>query len=118
MFENIDTLIEKAQFAVEANSYEKINLWLEYKDKLDWKQITEGKLITLGKVDDLPICMSIFVDILNGVPVMFYEMTSLMVDYRLVDDYLENKFGEFHSRDYCTNSMNFGRIVNEIVKGE
>lgn len=115
MFDNIDNLIENAKFAVEANSFEKNRLWSEHKDKLDWKENTEGKMITLGELDGIPVCMSIFVDTLNGFNVIFYEMTSLVVDYRMVDAWLEDKFGGlFGKMDTCFDAKNFHNIINKL----
>lgn len=111
----IDELLEEIEYAVEANSFESQCLWQRFSNQegIVWEICPQGKMITLGKTDGMPVCMSVFVNKINGVNVLFYEMTSLVVDYRLVDKFLEEKFGIFY-REVCVDSGNFFRIINSI----
>ena len=104
----------EVKFAVEANSFEKHCLWEKYKDQIKWEQGNSGIAKIIGNIDNMPVVMSILIDHLNGVPVMFYEMTSLVVDYRIVDTFLEDKFGEFNKINKCFDANNFNRIIQEL----
>lgn len=110
-----DELLEEVDYAVEANSFESQCLWQKVSNQegINWESCPCGKMLTLGMVDDMPVCMSIFINKINNIPVMFYEMTSQVVDYRLVDKFLEEKFGIFYN-EVCVDAGNFFRIVNKI----
>lgn len=111
----IDELLEEVEYAVEANSFESQCLWQRFSNQegVVWESCSQGKMITLGITDDMPVCMSVFVNTINGVNVLFYEMTSQVVDYRLVDKFLEQKFGIFYN-EVCVDSGNFFWIINII----
>lgn len=111
---DIDDLISKAEYALEANAVELRYLYNKWADKIKWEKVNAGKLVTLGLVDERPVTMQQTIVVLNDIPVLVYEMASELVDYRLTDKYLTEKFGHHPKLNYCFDSDNFHRIVNSI----
>lgn len=102
--------IAKTTFVVEATDFEQLVLWDKWHDKLDWQEISRGLLRTIGELDDRPICVSLLWSLLNGKPVCFYEATSQVVDYELVNEW-RNK--TFHAAGHC-NAMNFHLCLHVV----
>lgn len=84
-------LFEGVIGVVEANSFEAMVLWKEYKvyrpGKV-WDDARSGPLITIGRLNDRPICISIFVHTIDGHRVAFMEPTSLLVDHKMIEEWL------------------------------
>lgn len=75
---------------VEANSCETLYIYTLYKDEYNERDGTRGgPLITVGQVDGRPVVISLNVVIIRGHRVMYYNATSQLVDYKMIDEYLE-----------------------------
>lgn len=105
-------------YLVEANSYEKLMLWGEYYDSptaerahcfTTWEQESSGWGITVGFIEDMPVCVSISYAKLNGKRVMFYTDTSTVVDHRMIEKWLRH----FTQAPEC-NAMNFHHCLHHI----
>jgi hypothetical protein len=79
-----------------ATSFEQHSLWAQYHDQLawDWVQITHGYGVTVGYVvdgalDPMPVHISLSTVIVNGSKILFYNPTSAVVDWRMVDEWIE-----------------------------
>lgn len=100
---------------VEADYYTLHSLWNAYHNaplygrRIDsWKEESAGHGITIGKMDRRPVCIVLWWAILNGHRVMFWEATSQVVDYKMVQDW----FRHFKTRDMVScDANNFHRVL-------
>ena len=60
-------------------------------DSQRWKSSNGGPLCTVGKVNDLPVCIRIGWYTIGGVVCCFYESTSRMVDWDMIEEFLKKK---------------------------
>lgn len=99
--------VDDVKFLVEANSFEALNLWSEYKDR---GFITEntGLWMKVGELGDMPICVSLIVGNIQGVKFILYHPTSVVVDYRIIDEFFRENYEDVKKID----AMNFGQVVN------
>lgn len=119
-----DPLVERLAgtvFIVEANSFEKLCLWKEWKDRLPWREDLSGNLVTIGHVQGRPIVVSLFWANLNGQKVMFTELTSQLADYKLLDAWLDaNCAPRYDSglRSARCNAMNFHLCAHAVLEAQ
>lgn len=103
---------------VEADNYGKHMLWVENSRRdtpLTWVQNCHGYLLTIGMLDDMPVCISLFTAVIDGHKLLYLEATSTVVDHRMIDDWLKKNLpesafqpgGEFVN---STDAMNFHNI--------
>lgn len=107
-------------FLVEANSFEKHTLWREWHEKLTWQQENPGESVTIGHLDDRPVCVSFFWDTIGGKLICFYDAHSAVVDWTMINDWLRKHFtGRWDSgtRWAHTDAMNFHLCVDHIKNG-
>lgn len=75
---------------VEATSCEKSFLWKQYTEELkipfEEKSFGLGRIV--GYLDDMPVFISLLIAAVDGHKVLFMEATSQVVDYRLIDKWL------------------------------
>lgn len=103
---------------VEANSYETMCLWREYHEGrgLSWEQNAAGYLPTIGELDGRPVCVSLFVNTIDGHKILFIEPTSQVVDHKMIEQWLKETLpdtawqanGKYLN---STNAMNFHSIL-------
>lgn len=101
--------------AVEANSYETLCLWEECHKHLgkSWLQNNCGLMEQIGTIDDKPVCLSLFTNVVDGHKVLFFDATSQVVDHRMVDAWLVANLppSAFHGdRVNRTDAMNFHNL--------
>lgn len=72
--------------AVEANSFETMSLWKDHKET--WDQGYNGVLKQIGDFHDLPVCISLTTNVVNGHKILFYYATSDTVSYSMIDEWL------------------------------
>lgn len=88
--QDIDSLLQEVVYSVEANSFEMMCLYKEYRDQCEWESKGDGFGKMIGKVDNLPVWISVTFIKINGTPVLVWELTSLVADYRLADKFLKS----------------------------
>ena len=104
-------------FLVEASDYEHHHLWLDFSEearargwghpdfpRVPWEQISLGYGETIGHVGKMPVAVSVTFARVRGQAIAFYEATSQVVDYRMVERWTETAFPESRGR---TNPTNF-----------
>jgi hypothetical protein len=104
---------------VEATSYEIMCLWHEYHEqrKVSWVQGRGGGYLpTIGELDGRPVCVSLFVNTIDGHKILFIDATSQVVDHRMIDEWLKTvlpatAFQEGGKYINYTNAMNFHNIL-------
>ena len=59
--------------------------------RVDWKQVSSGFGLTLGKLDDRPIYVCFSFAYINGHKICFYEATSQVIDHKLIEKWLKTQ---------------------------
>lgn len=103
---------------VEATNTEKFFLWKDYhsdQGRLAWVNSNSSTMIQLGKIDNMPVMMSMCIDVVAGHRVMFVECTSQVTDWRMVDEFLKKHLPQsaFNDRGYINkvDAMNFWNVL-------
>lgn len=74
----------------ETNGCDTLYLYTLYKDEYNDRDGTRGgPIVTVGMLDGRPVCISLNVVIIRGKRVMFYSPTSQVVDYKMIEEYLD-----------------------------
>lgn len=85
-------------FCVEATAYESLALWREsaadsgaplIANPVRWRQVNPGRLITLGRLDDMPVTLEVTFVNINNCLVLFYNSPSVVTDARMVEKWLD-----------------------------
>lgn len=95
----LDDLLSCAEFVVEASSYEQQALWEKHaleaggdsNTRVHWVDQTRGWLVEVGKLDGRPVCVNVRGSLLNGLAVLFYEATSEVVDWRMIENWFQER---------------------------
>ncbi len=106
----LDALLAEAVYMVEADDFARLKLWEEnHKRFKTWEEINPGHVLHLGSFPDgRPVIMVIWYNRLDGKVIGFYEVTSEVADWGLVNDF-------FKTRDKkTTNAINFGHALREL----
>lgn len=90
--ENIVDFFEDITGVCMASRYEQSSLWERNHEKRSWKSQANGLMATIGRVEDMPICLSIFKVKIDNKVIGFCEITSQMVDHRICDDWFKKHF--------------------------
>lgn len=117
---------EEVVFLVHATSHEQHQFWVDYhhQPRFDhcrihkWEQVMSGTMIEIGELDNRPINLAVNWAILEGYRVLFYEAVSQVVDYKMVDEWIEHfskhiRWDNGH-RWAHTDSNNFHLCINAI----
>lgn len=117
-------------FLVEANSYEKQDLWSKYSPdsiyeityrgepaykSVEWEQDNQGWGVHVGEVYKRPIYISVSWTRINGKWVCFWYPTSQMVDYVKIEKWLDEHFkGTHDGRRAVCDASNFHNCLHAI----
>lgn len=118
----IDPRFPCTQYFVEADSFTRVSLWNTYAKKgkatllthdlprYEWEDCTTGASLQLGTCDGRPVCVAFFWALINGAVVCFYDATSQVVDWQLVEASLDGLPAWDQGRR--TDAVNFGHCLN------
>lgn len=126
-----DTWLKEVVAIVEATHAEKFYLWKEFSDtsdwqdrrfpmsKVPWEQLNPGYGETIGHVAGRPVHIHVSFARILGRIVLFWELTSEVRDYKLVDPYLKKLLGAFPTYDdghrrASGDAMNFNNALQAI----
>lgn len=73
---------------VDANSFERLCLWQERGEKT-WVDSPFGHWLEIGSCADMPVCVNLSTVVIGGHKILFIDPTSQVVDYRMIDAWLE-----------------------------
>lgn len=116
-------LLGRAAAFIEASSFEVHMLWSHHHPEgrrmhgmpgsrdPRWKDGTLGWMFGLGELDGLPVVMSIRTAAILDHPVVFWHMTSVVTDSRMVDSWW-NEFGNTHAMR--SDAMNFHNVLSHL----
>jgi len=108
---NIDKRYAETFYRVEATTYEVLAIIGRYDDCYRWKQDCRGTSEIVGWLDSRPINITCQWYEIHDRLVMFWEATSELVDYKLIEGW----FAE-HCPCPSTNAMNFHNCILEIER--
>lgn len=93
---------------VEANTFEDFTLWEKWHEKVDWVQncSNTGMGVTIGELAGMPVCISLFTCMVNKKKVLFIHPTSMVVDWRLIENWLQENMPN------CTERLGGGVRVH------
>jgi len=102
------------QYIVEGSTF---RIWEKWNDELDsWEQ-GMGWLETVGYINDRPICISIFIEKINGYEVLFWHATSELVDYKMIEEWFQLNHSALWYTDrpgqHC-DEVNFMHCINYL----
>lgn len=111
----MDERLKKVKFFVEANSFERHQLWRDFHEKIDWKQDLSGVSILIGQIKPArkparPIYVDFSFATLNGKLICFYNGCSALVDHTMIEEWLEKEYPvkyDSGSRRAMCDAMNF-----------
>ncbi len=93
-------LFKDVVYVVKAGGEDYFNLWRHFSHESDkrlypsisihWEEVSRGFSRKIGTVAKRPICIEGRYAILNGKRVMFYDGTSQLVDWKMIDQWMEN----------------------------
>lgn len=133
----LDERLKEVFYLVEANSHETQKIWednefnisdytrstwdtnfvLENKKHHVFEQDMKGYVITIGKVLDEPIVLSIFYYKIDKLLVGFYEATSNLVDHRIVEEWFNIHCNPMYDERRCRcNAQNFHNCLLTITR--
>ena len=93
--------------------------------RVKWEQVNPGYIETIGYIkvgkEEMPVAIELTWVRIDGQMVLFWEMSSQVVDYRLAEPWLEKQFGkkgwptwDKGTRRMSTNGMNFGHAIEAV----
>lgn len=102
---------------VEASSYETSCLWKRNQEgrEYSWVQGLGGRGAVVGFLYERPVCISLFINIINGHQILFLDPTSALVDWDMIEKWLEENLPKSAFRegtDYVNkvNAQNFYNV--------
>lgn len=112
----------EAKFMVEATNCERFYLWARYSDQsatrhnsdrsVTWETL-ESSFYTVGHLENRPIVVSISWHRINGYVVMFYEATSKLADWAMIESWLAKQFP--HIKHKC-DAQHFHHCLEYLEK--
>jgi hypothetical protein len=105
------------EYVVEANTFERHKLWEEWAwGDVQWKDGTSGSLITVGYMGDSPVVISILVANILGYDVIFWHPTSRVVDYQMIEAWLEKNVPVYQTKvaEHKSDAMNFHNCIHHL----
>jgi hypothetical protein len=121
--EQIDEMMEKSVFLVEAGSAMVFYLWKENSSqppehRVSWEQGCTAVTFEVGRLDGRPVCVAIEWVRLNGHLVAFWSGAGKLVDYDMIEKFFEKKGWnprwDNNTRPATTNAMNFHHCIQHV----
>lgn len=114
----LDPRFSMTEYAVEADSFSYQALWEKFSTEtihktpmsvVRWEEDSLGHMTTIGWFNKRPININFRWATLNGHSILFYDACSQLVDYKMVEDWLD-KYTKFRRCD----ANNFHNVLNLI----
>lgn len=103
---------------VEATNTEKTHLWMVNKHSLygqkprEWKELLSGYGTIVGYLAEMPVFISLLKDTIDGKNILFWFATSQVVDYRMIEQWMEENIPERARKDGRINQVDAGNFNN------
>ena len=98
---SIDDLSD-VEVTCEATDFERYCIWERFHNSelsWPWESARVGKGLTVGFVEDMPVCISISKARVNGKVVLFYCDTSQIVDHRMIEEWRKDNLAGVQNAD-------------------
>lgn len=110
-------LASEVEYLVRASSTETSALWREWHRAVDWEQVSPGFWTQIGaghgiNGDELPVCVSVFYNRIDGHLVAFYEGTSALVDYFAIEKWTHKMFPNARG---TSDALNFHNCLGALL---
>ena len=119
MTQSTENILKDTFFLVQANSYEQQKLWEENQKhwKFTWEQQI-GLWEEIGRLNRMPVCITLMPILIAGYKVIFWELTSLVCDYRMSEKFFK-KYNckptwDNGTRLAMTDPSNFHNVAHAI----
>jgi hypothetical protein len=117
----MDDFLDGVVGCCEASSFEQHLLWKENVDRetpMSWEQVNPGLMPTIGTIKRRPVCLSMFIVIIDGYRILFYDACSQVVDHEMVRQWLRKALPKSAMRkDGFPNNadaMNFINVIHHL----
>lgn len=89
--DNLYERVQTTEYVCMASSFETLSLWKKWNKECghQWKEQPDGRMLTIGRFNDMPITLTLQWAEVSGVIVMFVEPTSRVVDHEMVETWLQ-----------------------------
>ena len=121
---SVDNL-ENVFYSVEADSFATQVLWENWAkgaedingkrfSRVEWESISSGRMVEVCYMEQgtRPVMLSLWMAIIEGREVLFYQSSSQVVDWVAIEKWLEANVPSFKKRH--TDAMNFHNAVHAI----
>lgn len=108
--------LENIHGAVEATSFERMCLWERNRDraKREWVENLSGIGKNVGEFSGSPVFISLLTAMIDGKKILFYEATSVVVNWDIIEKWLQDNLPKSAFRKdgrlNKTDAMNFHNI--------
>lgn len=116
----IDSRLVNTFYAIEADSYACHMIWAEYffnipKDKRKFEFVQEpvGISFEIGRIEKRPIMLSFRWYTINGHLVLFYDCTSQLADWKMVNEWLNKYMPHIKEKSDAMNAHNVLRYCEK-----
>jgi hypothetical protein len=124
--ETVRDYLKGVEAMVEANSYEKHHLWMDFSKQskeagygraadsilFDWGSVGMGYFACVGKFADQPVMVSLLIDIIDGHRVLFWYVSGTYADHDLADAWLAENVPNSHIRGDANGFINVMQRLN------
>lgn len=99
----------RTRFLVQATDLEQLFVWQQWHERATWRETYPDRGVTVGTTNGRPTVVRCTWVVINGHLVMFYDPTSMLVDWELVEQWRR----PFHARGagHC-DARNFHNCVS------
>lgn len=110
-YNELQELLDNADYLVEASSNTVHHLWDKWENVIEFKQACGGFGKNIGDFGGYPVFLSIMYYEIGGKVVVFWEATSMVVNHHMIDAYFkENTKAKYGCAD------NFHCTIHEIQR--
>lgn len=115
--EKIELLLKSSVFFVEANSFERHELWKQYHETTQWINNLEGFQHCVGYISQhkkKPVCIELFFCKIYDQRICFYSDISRFVDHDMIENWITTNYPVFYdeTRLSMTDAMNFHHAIH------
>lgn len=117
----VDPRFKDTEFLIEADEFAQFALWREWHGRVKWEEESAGLAYTVGEIGGSPVVVSCFWAKLNGHRVCFYNATSRVIDWEMIETWLKRAcypLWDSKTRHAQTNAMNFHHCIDHVLNYE
>lgn len=103
--------IDECAYLVEADGFAVMSLWADWHKRVPWEQLNPGFGEEIGRLARKPVCASVAFNRIGGHVVGFYEATSRVVDWQMVEDWTKRTFKRSRGK---VDAMNFHNCIHAL----